>query len=90
MKSTGIKELMEPTSDLASCDTKIFKTGKQVAIIAGGSAKLIDRFVRELAEYCDQPVDWHYVGGRGVILTTGNVTLVRNAMRELQLQVHYG
>lgn len=82
--STGIKKLMEPTDELPPCDKEIYHNGETVTIIWGGSAKLIDRFIKELAEYSGEPVDWHFVGGRAVVLTTGNMEKVKKALNELR------
>lgn len=83
--TTNIKNLMGPTGELVPCKASIYQEGVQVAVMHGGSAKLIDRFVKEVAEYCDEPVDWHYVGGRARILTTGDAAKVQLAIRELYL-----
>lgn len=82
--STGIKELMIATSQLPACKDVFMQTGQQVVTMWGGSAKLIERFVRELSELSGQPVDWHYVGGRAVVLTTGHLTKVKDTMREMR------
>ncbi len=86
--STNIHELMKPTGELPRCDGELFREGKTVALIAGGSAKLIDRFVRELAEYSGERVDWHYMGGRARVVTTEDAYYkVRDALVELRLSV---
>ena len=86
--TTGIMDLMKPSSnDLPACNMNIYNNGVQVAVITGGSARLIQRYVQELAEYTGEPVDWHYVGGRGLILTTGNINKVREGIMSLTLDV---
>lgn len=80
---------MKSTSLLKPCNSEIYKNGKHIITISGGSAKLIQRFVDELADYSDQPIDWHYFGGTGVILTTGDVSKVREALMWLNLNVNW-
>jgi len=59
------------------CDPEIYRDGKCVALIAGGSAKEIESFVKEVALVTGEPIDWHYVAGRARVLTTGDVVKVR-------------
>lgn len=82
---TNIKELMTASGDTAPCNRDIYKNGVQVAVLHGASARLIERFVREVAEYSEQPVDWHYVGGRARVLTTGDCERVRLAITALSI-----
>ena len=69
------------------CDPRIYANGICVAIIAGGSAKLIEQFVKQLAEESGQPCDWHYVGGRARVLTTGNTDRVKATIQDMQLHI---
>ncbi|HEX8184669.1 MAG TPA: hypothetical protein VF747_07950 [Blastocatellia bacterium] len=89
--STNIKELMKPVGDkgIPPCDPEIYERGALVAVITGGSAKLIDRFVKEVSEFSGEPVDWHYAGGRGRVLTTGDASKVQYVIRELMLSISF-
>lgn len=84
---TNIHELMTPCSDLPPCDENIYKNGTAFAIIHGGSAKLIQRFVDELSDYSGQVIDQHYAGGRAILLTLGDIDAARTALNELQIHV---
>ncbi|HYE72623.1 MAG TPA: hypothetical protein VEF04_04795 [Blastocatellia bacterium] len=81
-KMTG-KQVMQTGLVTSMCDPVIYKDGQVAAVLAGGSAFLIDRFVRELSEYSEQPLDWHYVGGRAVVKTTGDVKAVQDALQRM-------
>ena len=86
ISTTGIEELLKPTGDLPPCIIDI-STGNEVAWLCGPSAKLIDRFVRELAEHCGEVVDWHFVGGRARILTLGDAEKVREIMENMLIRI---
>lgn len=87
---SNILELLKPSgNDLPKCDPQIYKYGTQIAVIVGGSARLIERFIGEAREVSGQPIDWHYVGGRGLILTTGDIDKVRNVIERLALRVEF-
>lgn len=62
------------------CNIDIFENGKLVGIIYDGSSHAIDVYIKYIAKITDEPVDWHYCGGRGRILTTGNVEKVKEAL----------
>ncbi len=86
--TTGVFDLMKVAGgDLAPCSHEMFKGGKYVCLISGGSARLIDRFVKEVAEYSDQPVDWHYMGGRARVVTIGDTAKVWDAICCLHLHI---
>ena len=57
-------------SDLPSCDTDIYKNGKVVMIIAGGS-EMIEAAVIE-ASIIGPTMDWYFAGGRAVVKTLGD------------------
>ncbi len=81
----NIHELVKATNALTPCAADVFQTGTTVCIVAGGSAKLIERFVQELADLSGQKVDWNYVGGRGVVRAIGDIEAVREALSTVQL-----
>lgn len=87
VRKAGIKELLE-TSHGTSCDKEIYEKGEAVAIIHGGSANLIERYVLELKELTGVGVDWHYMGGRGVIKTLPkNLEKVKKAIEDTKLVI---
>lgn len=71
------------------CNSDIFKNGTTVAIITGANATVIECFVKEIARSTGQPVDWYYAGGRAVVLTTGDVNKVRDALDLYQMRIHF-
>lgn len=71
---------MLASSNEGSCDHKIYSTGAFVAVMDGASAKLIERLVNEASEACCQKMDWHYMGGRAVVRTLGDVRKCRGAI----------
>lgn len=54
------------------CRQDIFNEGVQVCVLAGVPAKVIDAYVKAAAAETGQDVDWHYVGGRAVVLAMGS------------------
>ncbi len=52
----------------------------QTAGIGGSNA--IERWVQKIAATSAQPVDWHFAGGRVMVLALGNLARVRAAIRE--------
>jgi hypothetical protein len=79
--------LMEGSDDSPPCNPEIYEKGTCVAVITEGTARLIERFVREVAEYSGQPVDWHYMGGRGRVLTTGDAEKVRQTIEAMRMNI---
>lgn len=65
------------------CDPDIYKNGIVVQVCTGLSSNRMENWVRQVAEKSGQPVDWHYMGGRATVLTTGSLPLVAIAMEEL-------
>ncbi len=53
------------------CDRTIFEHGVPI-IVLDGSSNAIERWVRLVASAADAFVDWHYVGGRAVVLHLGD------------------
>lgn len=80
--------MIAATDELPLCDAEIFQSGKCVAMISGGSARFIDRFVKEVAESSGEKVDWHCVGGVGRVLTlASDVAKVQEAIERLKLTI---
>lgn len=74
---------IDPEICVGSCDQRIYSNGKTAFLIAGERASRIEEFVKIVAEHSGVAVDWHYVGGRGAVLTCGDVEAVRGAARLL-------
>ena len=73
--------------ELSPCKSEIYESGECAAILAGANARTMEEFVRCVAEYTGQEVDWHYFGGRAVVKTTGDVEAVRMAVRLLLIKM---
>lgn len=43
----------------------------------------MERWVKKVAKKSARPVDWHFVGGRAVVLTTGDKKVVTEAINKL-------
>lgn len=73
----------------APCNDKIFKHGQTVCVV-DGSSNAVERWVQAIAKKADAQVDWHYAGGRAMVLHLGDAasrdrTLV--AIKELASQL---
>lgn len=67
----------------ADCDPKVFKHGALVAQIAradGMRSWHIEEFVKSVARETGTATDWHYCGGRALVLTLGDRDTVRAAI----------
>jgi hypothetical protein len=67
----------------APCDAEVFERGKCVLVTAGVSSNRMERWVREVARYSEQKVDWHFSGGRAVVLGVGDQRRIDRAIRDL-------
>jgi hypothetical protein len=68
------------------CNSKIFKKGVMVASL-DGSSNAVERWVRAVACLAKAQVDWHYAGGRAIVLHLGNKASLQrtlDAMQELK------
>jgi len=74
---------------LPKCNPDIFENGVCVCIAAGGNAAMIEELVKMIRRDTEQPVDWHYAGGRAVILTTGDVEKVRQSVKLNEIRFLY-
>lgn len=69
--------------DPQPCDPNIFENGSRVFMTHSIPSNAMEKWVKLVAKKSKQPVDWHFVGGRAVVLTTGNVERVRAAIKAL-------
>lgn len=61
------------------CDQPIFENGSVVLYTHSIPTAQIERWVKKVAKLSGQPTDWHFAGGRAVVLTTGDVLKVLGA-----------
>lgn len=54
-----------------NCRADIFVDGEMVCLVYGPS-NAIERWVKSIAEVAQSDLDWHYVGGRGVVKHLGD------------------
>lgn len=62
----------------------VFKNGQHVFTVANIPAAKIEEWVKAVALLSGQDVDWHFVGGRGVVLALGDISQVRQAIWALR------
>ena len=63
------------------CEPDIFKNGQAVCVVLGPSDD-IEAWVKSIADKSKAAVDWHYMGGRGVVKHLGN-DVERENVREV-------
>lgn len=71
------------------CNPDIFKNGKGLCIVEGGS-NAVERWVQTIAKKAEAQVDWHYSGGRANVLHLGDDASRQralNAVKELESQL---
>jgi len=62
----------------SKCDAKLYSQ-PGVAILTGRTP-VIEAVVRTAVEDSGIPMDWHYVGGRGIVRSAGDPALCRKAL----------
>lgn len=65
------------------CDSEIFERGTPVMLLHGPRSALIEEWVKRLAAETQTRTDWHFAGGRAVVLVLGDeadIAKVRNAV----------
>lgn len=65
------------------CNTKIFKNGITVAML-DGSSNAVERWVKSVAKEAKAQVDWHYAGGRAIVLHLGNAASLKRTLDAIQ------
>lgn len=66
------------------CDPKVYKKGKNICVYHSIGKDVIEALVRRIGELSGQKVDWHYFGGRAVVLALGDVERARQAAEEVR------
>lgn len=74
-------------TNLDHIDPDIYENGTAVAIIIAPGKADIETFVQRVAKESGQRVDWHYMGGRGVVRAIGDLALVRETIELLMMSV---
>jgi hypothetical protein len=70
------------------CDDQLFKTGRAVLILSGLASTAIEAQVVRWREELKVPIDWHYVGGRAVVLVLPkDLERVRDHLRWFEVRV---
>ena len=54
------------------CDNEIFNSGTMIGMIYTYPSPQIEAFVRYAAHLSGEKIDWHFSGGRGVVLVLGD------------------
>jgi len=65
------------------CDPKIFSEGQSVFLTDSIPSNAMERWVQKVAHLSEQPVDWHFVGGRANVLAMGDIERVKTAIQHL-------
>jgi hypothetical protein len=69
--------------DPPPCDPEIFAKGIQVFVTDTLDSATMEGWVKQVAEYSGRPVDWHWYGGRAVVLALRDIGLVKKAIQTL-------
>jgi len=62
---------------MEKCNDDVYNNGEHVCWLAAANADVIEAIVQYAAKRSGFPTDWHYVAGRGNVLTTGEPDVVR-------------
>lgn len=65
------------------CDREIFQSGEQVFITHTIPSNAMERWGKRVARLSGQRVDWHFAGGRAVVLAVGDLARVQAAVNLL-------
>ena len=68
-----------------NCDPDIFAHGEVIAVL-DGRPQAIEGIVRT-ASTAILKLDWHYVGGRAIVRTLGDITAARKALEAAMPQI---
>jgi hypothetical protein len=66
-----------------NCDEKIFQHGECVFMTHSIRSNAMEHFVKQIAERSGQRVDWHFAGGRAVVLALGDTARVRDTIEQM-------
>lgn len=71
----------------ARCDPEIYRHGTPVASLSGPDALVIEAFVQFVSKQSGVKIDWHYFGGRVVVLALGDVEKAKEYLDLFQLRM---
>jgi hypothetical protein len=63
------------------CRDDVFRHGKQVTIFGDKPKDEVEWVCQETSRRTGKPIDWHYAGGRAVVLTLGDPEEAREVMK---------
>lgn len=66
--------------DPPPCASDVYKRGTQVFLTHGIPSNAMESWVKLVAKRSGQEVDWHFAGGRAVVLALGDLDAVREAI----------
>ena len=69
--------------DPQPCDPEIYEKGVHIFTTDTIPSNAMEGWVRQVAERSGQRVDWHFYGGRAVVLALGHLPDVVRAIAEL-------
>ena len=69
--------------ELPRCNQEVYEHGTVVFVTHSIPSAKLEEWVQKVAKLSQQPVDWHFVGGRAVIKALGDLGKVMQAMTEL-------
>jgi hypothetical protein len=61
----------------------MMEKGKRVFITNSIPSNAMEGWVQQVAQRSEQAVDWHFFGGRAVVMTLGDPEVVRTAIIDL-------
>lgn len=67
--------------ELPPCNQDVYKNGTQVFLTHTIRSAQLEEWVQTMVKESGQPVDWHWYGGRAVILALGDLDKVRAALK---------
>lgn len=65
------------------CDADVFENGMVVFLTDSISSNRMERWVKLIAKESGQKVDWHFCGGRAVVLALGDTDRVKSTIDNL-------
>lgn len=69
--------------DPTPCDPEVYENGEHIFTTHSIPSNAMERWVRRVAERSGQRVDWHFHGGRAVVLVLGDVDKAKAAILDL-------
>jgi hypothetical protein len=67
-----------------NCDKDIYLNGTVVLITHTIPSNAMERWVQAVNRISGQSVDWYYLQGKAIVKTTGNVSMVKEAIEYLK------